>query len=129
MCNVVPFVLNFFIAMYIDGRKVGKQGKFRPVVTLIAIPLAILMLLSFWAPKALTGTLLMIYIVTVAILWGASTTFGNTVNMLAVVMTPNLEERDSVMSFRGIASAVGNSAPLVIVAVIGIAVEIGRAHV
>lgn len=123
MCNVVPFVLNFFIAMYIDGRKVGKQGKFRPVVTLIAIPLAILMLLSFWAPKALTGTLLMIYIVTVAILWGASTTFGNTVNMLAVVMTPNLEERDSVMSFRGIASAVGNSAPLVIVAVIGIAVK------
>ncbi len=120
MCNIVPFVLNFFIAMYIDGRKVGKGGKFRPIVMLVAIPLAILMFLSFWTPKALTGSLLMIYIVTVAIAWGASTTFGNTVNMVAAVMTPNLQERDSVMSFRAIASAIGNSAPLVIVLVIGL---------
>ena len=47
-------------------------------------------------------------------------TFGNTINNLAVVMSPNLRERDSVMSFRGIVSAVGNSASLVIILVLGL---------
>lgn len=120
LCNVVPFILNIFIVMYIDGRKVGEKGKFRPIVTLVAIPIAVLMFLSFWTPKALTGAMMMIYIITVAIAWGASTTLGNTINMLAAVTTPNLKERDQVMSFRGIASAIGNSAPLVIVLVIGL---------
>lgn len=27
--SVVPFILNFFIAMYIDGRKTGKNGKLK----------------------------------------------------------------------------------------------------
>lgn len=27
LVSVIPFVLNFFIAMYIDGRSVGKKGK------------------------------------------------------------------------------------------------------
>ncbi len=42
---------------------------------------------------------------------------------MAAVLTPNLSERDTVMSFRGIVSAVGNSAPLVIVLVIAIFVK------
>ena len=45
--GVVPFVLNFFIAMYIDGRSIGKKGKFRPLVMLVAIPMGILLCLSF----------------------------------------------------------------------------------
>ena len=28
--GIVSFVLNFFIAMYIDGRKMGRGGKFKP---------------------------------------------------------------------------------------------------
>lgn len=34
LTSVIPFVLNFFIAMYIDGRKKGKSGKFRPLALL-----------------------------------------------------------------------------------------------
>ncbi len=117
---VIPFILNFFIVMYIDGRKMGKGGKFRPIAMLVAVPMAIVMMLSFWAPKGLSGTMLMIYIVTLAVLWAVFCTFGNSINMVANVMTPNLKERDHVLSFRSISSAVGNSAPVVIVLVIGL---------
>jgi GPH family glycoside/pentoside/hexuronide:cation symporter len=120
LISVIPFVLNFFIAMYIDSRKMGKAGKFRPLALLAAVPMGILLVLSFITPKAFTGSILMIYLVTVAVAWSIASNFGGTTNMVAVVMTPNLKERDTVMSFRGIVSAVGNSAPLVIVLVIGI---------
>ena len=107
LVSVVPWVLNFFIVMYIDGRAIGKRGKFRPLVMLAAVPMGLLLFLSFWVPRGLTGALLM-------------NTFGNTINNLAVVMSPNLRERDTVMSFRGIVSAVGNSASLVIILVLGL---------
>ena len=117
---IVPFVLNFFIVMYIDGRKMGKMGKFRPLTILTIIPMGILLVLTFWAPPALTGDILMIYVITVAILWAVCGSFGNSINMVANVMTTNLKERDQVLSFRSISSAVGNSAPLVILLVIGL---------
>ena len=120
LISVIPFVLNFFIAIYIDGRKVGKLGKFKPLGLIAAVPTGILLVLTFMTPKALSGTILMIYIVTIAVLWSISTNFGNSVNMVAIVMTPNMKERDTVISFRSISSAVGNSAPLVILLVIGL---------
>lgn len=118
--SIVPYILNFFIVMYIDGRNIGKKGKFRTLIMLAAIPMGILLFLSFWVPKGISGALLMIYIITVAILWSVMNTFGGTINNLAVVMTPNLKERDTIMSFRGIVSAVGNSASLVIIVVLNI---------
>ena len=81
---------------------------------------AIVMMLSFWAPPGLSGTVLFIYIITIAVLWSVFCTFGNSINMVANVMTPNLKERDQVLSFRSISSAVGNSAPIVILLVIGL---------
>lgn len=118
--GVVPFILNFFIVMYIDGRSIGKSGKFRPLVMLAAVPMSILLFLSFWVPSGITGTLLTIYIITIAVLWGVMNTFGGTITNIAVVITPNLRERDTVLSFRGIVSAVGNSASLVIVVVLNL---------
>lgn len=120
LTSIIPFILNFFVVMYIDGRKMGKNGKFRPVGMLVAIPLGILLILSFWTPSFISGTLLMIYIVTVAVAFAVCNTFASSVNMVAVVMSPNMKERDTVISFRGISSAVGNSAPLVIILVIGL---------
>lgn len=76
--------------------------------------------MTFITPKALSGTLLLIYIVTIGIFWSIATMFGNSINMVANVMTPNLGERDTVLSFRSISSAVGNSAPLVVLLVIGL---------
>ncbi|HBA93642.1 MAG TPA: hypothetical protein DCZ02_03390 [Ruminococcaceae bacterium] len=123
LTSIIPFVLNFFIAMYIDGRKKGKSGKFRPLALLVAIPTGILLVFSFYAPKGLTGTMLMVYLVTVAVAWAVCTNFGDCVNKVAIVMTPNLEERDNVISFRSIVSAVGNSAPLVVELVIALMVK------
>ncbi len=117
--SVVCFVLNFFIVMYIDGRKMGKKGKFRPIVTLIAIPMFIILMLNFIAPQGIAGTTLIIYVLTISISWGLMCTFGNSINMIANVMTPNMKERDQLLSFRSIASAVGNSAPLVVLLVVG----------
>ena len=123
LTSIIPFILNFFIAMYIDGRKTGKGGKFRPLALLVAIPTGIFLILSFWAPKGITGSTLMIYLVTVAVAWAVCTNFGDCVNKVAIVMTPNMKERDTVMSFRGIVSAVGNSAPLVVELVIAFMVK------
>lgn len=120
LTSIIGFVLNFFVVMYIDGRKMGKNGKFKPLAMLIAIPMGALLMLSFWTPAGLTGTALMIYVVTIAVLWGVMCNFGGSINMVANVMTPNMKERDSILSFRSISSAVGNSAPLVIVLVIGL---------
>lgn len=123
LTSVIPFILNFFIAMYIDTRKTGKGGKFRPLALLVAIPTGIFLILSFWAPKGITGSTLMIYLVTVAVMWAVCTNFGDCVNKVAIVMTPNMKERDTVMSFRGIVSAVGNSAPLVVELVLAFMVK------
>lgn len=123
LISVIPFVLNFFIAMYIDGRKTGKGGKFRPLAMLVAVPAGIFLVLSFYAPKGITGTTLMIYLVTVAVAWSVTTNFGDCVNKIAIVMTPNMKERDTVISFRSIVSAVGNSAPLVVELVLAFMVK------
>ena len=123
LTSIIPFILNFFIAMYIDGRKTGKGGKFRPLALLVAIPTGIFLILSFWAPKGIAGSTLMIYLATVAVAWAVCTNFGDCVNKVAIVMTPNMKERDTVMSFRGIVSAVGNSAPLVVELVIAFMVK------
>ena len=118
--GIVPFVLNFFIAMYIDGRKMGKGGKFRPLALLVAIPMGVVMMLTFIAPPGISGIVLMIYVLTIAILWSVLCTFGNSINMVANVITPNLKERDQVMSFRSISSAIGNSAPMLFLLIIGL---------
>lgn len=118
--GIVPFVLNFFIAMYIDGRKMGKGGKFRPIALLVAIPMGVVMMLTFVAPPGISGTVLLVYVLTIAILWSVLCTFGNSINMVANVMTPNLKERDQVMSFRSISSAIGNSAPMLFLLIIGL---------
>lgn len=120
LVSIIPFILNFFIAMYIDGRKMGKHGKFKPLALITAVPIGILLVLSFWTPKGLSGTILMIYIITIAVAWSVCTNFGDSVNKIAFVLTPNMKERDTVISFRSIVSSIGNSAPLVILMVIGL---------
>ena len=117
--SISCFILNFFIVMYIDGRKMGKKGKFRPIVLTIALPMFIILMLNFIAPKGIAGTTLIIYVLTINIAWGLICTFGNSINMIANVMTPNMKERDQLLSFRSISSAVGNSAPLVVLLVVG----------
>ena len=115
---IAGFIINFFISMYIDGRKPSKSGKFRPLIIFATIPAGILLVLSFVAPSFLTGNMLFAYLLIVALGWTIATNFCGCLNMVANFMTPNLKERDSIISFRSISSAVGNSAPLVVILVL-----------
>jgi Na+/melibiose symporter-like transporter len=121
--SVAGFLLSFFYAMVIDNHKITKKGKFVPLVNAIAIPMGIATLLMFVTPKGLTGAILMIYLITIGLIHGACCSFGNAINLVSFVMSPDNKERDKVISFRSISSAVGNSAPLVVTLVIGIFVK------
>lgn len=121
--SVAGFVLSFFYAMVIDNHKITKKGKFVPIINTVAIPMGIVTLLMFITPKGLTGTLLLIYLITIGLLHGACCSFGNAINLVSFVMSPDNRERDKVISFKSISSAVGNSAPLVVTLVIGLFVK------
>ena len=121
--SVAGFVLSFFYAMIIDNHKIKKNGKFVPIMNMVAIPMGIVTLLMFVTPKGLSGALLMIYLITIGLLHGACCSFGNAINLVSFVMSPDSKERDKVISFKSISSAVGNSAPLVVTLVIGIFVK------
>ena len=121
--SVAGFVMSFVYALIIDNRKIGKRGKFIPVVNAVAIPMGIVTMLMFYTPSGLGGTVLMIYLISIGMLHGACCSFGNAINLVSYVMTPNNKERDKVISFRSISSAVGNSAPLVVVLVIAAIID------
>lgn len=117
--SVAGFVMSFFYAMVIDNHKIRKNGKFVPIMNMVAIPMGIVTLLMFVTPKGLPSALLMIYLITIGLLHGACCSFGNAINLVSFVMSPDSRERDKVISFKSISSAVGNSAPLVVTLVIG----------
>lgn len=52
--------------------------------------------------------------------YNIANTFAGTLNNIAVVISPNSNERDTALTWRGIVNAIGNSAPLVVVAVAGV---------
>lgn len=117
--TVISFIFSALIAMHIDSRSTGEKGKFKPIALLVAIPAALILVLSFTVPSSLAESWTVIYVFMLTLAWGVSCSYGNSINLLAVVMSPNLKERDNVMSFRAISSAVGNSAPQVIILVLG----------
>ncbi len=121
--SIAGFLMSFVYAMIIDNRKIGKRGKFIPIVNAVAIPIGVVTMLLFYTPNGLSGTILMIYLITIGMLHGACTSFGNAINLVSYVVSPNSKERDQVISFRSISSAVGNSAPLVVVLVIGLIID------
>ncbi len=121
--SVAGFLMSFVYAMIIDNRKISKKGKFVPIMNAVAIPMGIITILMFWAPKGLSGALLMITLITIGMLHGACCSFGNAINLVSFVMSPNSKERDKVISFKSISSAVGNSAPLVVTLVLGIFIK------
>lgn len=121
--SVAGFILSFFYAMIIDNHKITKKGKFVPIMNMVAIPMGIVTILMFVTPHSLSGIPLMIYLIAIGLLHGACCSFGNAINLVSFVMSPDNKERDKVISFKSISSAVGNSAPLVVTLVIGIFVK------
>ncbi|MDR0530441.1 MAG: MFS transporter [Oscillospiraceae bacterium] len=123
ICSITGFVLSFFFAMIVDRAPKPGKDKFRPVILLTALPSSVFLVLLFWTPARLSElsvALMIAYQCVVTFLYNTSTFFTGTVNKLAVVMSSDHRERDNILSFRGISSAIGNSAPLVVVLVVGL---------
>ncbi|MCM1114473.1 MAG: MFS transporter [Clostridium sp.] len=118
--GIAGFALSFVYAMILDNKKIKNGNKFKGLGMAAAVPCGLITILIFWTPGFIQNnpTVLMIWLCAIALIQGACFYFGGTVNMVAVVMSPDSREREQLLSFRGISSAIGNSAPLVIVLVI-----------
>ena len=117
--TIMGFVTGFFIMSFIDNFH-SKRGKFRPIVLACTIPMALVGFLMFYTPfKNANAWYAMIYVVGVNILFNTLFTLTETANTTALVMTPNESERNSLLSLSSFFSSVMNSAPLVIILVLG----------
>lgn len=121
-CTIASFLINFFLMMIIDRPPKDGRNKFKPFVRIWAIPTAVLTVLLFWTPSFIprTGVIIVAYLICLQVVYNIANTFAGTLNNIAVVISPNSGERDTALTWRGIVNAIGNSAPLVVVAVAGV---------
>jgi GPH family glycoside/pentoside/hexuronide:cation symporter len=84
----------------IDSRKAGKSGKFRPVMMISSILLALLTVITFTMPHmAISSKIIYGYATYMA--WGVLYSFTNVpYGSLASVMTRDVEERSQLATFR-----------------------------
>ncbi len=118
--GIAGFAISFLCAMILDNKKIKNGNKFKPIGLIAAIPCGIITTLIFWTPDFIANnpTVLLVWLCAIALIQSICFYFGNSINLVAVVMSPDRREREQVLSFRAISSAIGNSAPLVIVLVI-----------
>lgn len=88
-----------------------KMGKLKPYILFAAVPIFVLTILMYLSPS-LEQKSLMIYSAVVYVLWGMFYTMAD-VPFWSIpnVMTPNAEERSSVVSFSKIWNSVGSALP------------------
>lgn len=92
------------VGAFVDKRKVGKRGKFRPFILFGSIPLAVMTVISFMAPDfSDTGKIVFAFITYMA--FGLSYSIVNIpYGSLAASMTQDSVDRASLGSFRAIGS-------------------------
>ncbi|OOM69752.1 glycoside-pentoside-hexuronide (GPH):cation symporter [Clostridium sp. BL-8] len=84
----------------IDGRKASKSGKFRPVMMISSIILALLTVITFTMPEIPLSSKI-IYGYATYMIWGLVYSFTNVpYGSLASVMTRDVEERSQLATFR-----------------------------
>ncbi len=106
---------------YIMDRAHPKRGKMRPYLLYTPIPIAVLTVLLFFAPN-LSGTQLMIYAAVTYVLWGMIYTASDVPFWsLPNAMTPNPDERGSIISKGRTANGVGSAVPMAFFMVLGFA--------
>lgn len=117
--NSSNYIISFVVSMIID-RSRSKYGKFRPLAFIFSIPMAILLVISFYMPNFLYGkaNVMIIYFCAVFFVYNIAASLSGTVNMAALVMANDTKERDALINWRSILNAVGNSAPMLIILVI-----------
>lgn len=79
----------------VDNRKkIGKRGKFRPIMMISAIVLGILTVITFMMPTGLSMTQKIIYAYAAYMIWGLVYSFTNDpYGSLASVMSRNVQDR------------------------------------
>ena len=98
-----------------------KSGKMLPFIRWALIPIGIVTLLMYLSPN-LDKTAMMIYSAIVYVAWGMIYTVGDDSFWgLPNVMTPDSEERSSVISVSKIFNSIGSAVPEVLFLVIGLA--------
>lgn len=104
---------------YIMDRSHPKRGKMRPYLLYTPIPIAILTVLLFYAPN-LSGTKLMVYAAITYVLWGMIYTASDVPFWsLPNAMTPNPDERGSIISKGRTANGVGSAVPMAFFMILG----------
>ncbi len=97
-----------------------KSGKMLPFIRFALIPIAVVTFLMYLSPN-LGKTELMVYSAIVYVAWGMIYTVGDVSFWgLPNVMTPNSEERSSVISVSKIFNSIGSAVPEVLFLVIGL---------
>ncbi len=95
-------------------RRTTKRGKMKPYIIYASVPIAILTILMYLSPNLSTNTL-MVYSAIVYVAWGMIYTMADVPFWsLPNVMTPNAEERGSVISFGRTLNGVGSAVPEVL---------------
>ena len=94
----------------IVDRHTTKRGKMKPYIIYAAVPIAVLTVLMYYAPNISKGAL-MVYTAVIYVLWGMIYTMADVPFWsLPNALTPNADERGSIISkartFNGIGSAV-----------------------
>ena len=104
----------------IVDHKTTRWGKMKPYILFASVPIAVLSILMFFSPK-LSGTPLMIYAAVIYVLWGMAYTVADVPFWgLTNIMTPNAEERSSLISFTKIINSVGSAMPNVFIFIAGL---------
>ena len=99
-----------------------KSGKMLPFIRFALIPIAVVTLLMYLSPN-LDKTQLMIYSAIVYVAWGMIYTVGDVSFWgLPNVMTPDSEERSSVISVSKIFTSIGCAVPEVLFLVVGLVI-------
>ncbi len=90
----------------VDNRKkIGKRGKFRPVMMVSAVILGFLTVLTFMMPDGLSMTQKIIYAYAAYMIWGLVYSFTNDpYGSLASVMSRNVQDRSFMATTRQIGS-------------------------
>lgn len=99
-----------------------KSGKMIPFIRFALIPIAVVTLLMYLSPS-LDKTELMIYSAVVYVAWGMIYTVGD-VSFWGIpnVITPDSEERSSVISISKIFNSIGSAVPEVLFLVVGLVI-------
>ena len=99
-----------------------KSGKMLPFIRAALIPIAIVTFLMYMSPN-LNKTEMMIYSAIVYVAWGMIYTVGDVSFWgLPNVMTPDSEERSSVISVSKIFNSIGSAVPEVLFLVVGLVI-------